>query len=95
MADTTQSKDQGPRTERIELQQPAQLEAWARKLDASAEQIREAVAAVGDKASDVEEHLKGTRSTTNSDRVQQALQDTPADQAKSADALPPSPSAVP
>ena len=45
---------------------------WARKLDATEDQLREAVQAVGDKAADVEMHLKGARSTTNSDRVKEA-----------------------
>ena len=31
--------------------------------------VKEAVAAVGDLAADVEMHLKGSRSTTNSERV--------------------------
>jgi hypothetical protein len=48
------------------------LRIWADRLDASPEQIREAVAAVGDRASDVELHLKGSRSTTNDDRVDAA-----------------------
>ena len=42
---------------------------WARKLDVTEDQLREAVRAVGDKAADVEMHLKGSRSTTNADRV--------------------------
>jgi hypothetical protein len=42
-----------------------------KKLDTTEDQLREAIAAVGDKATDVEMHLKGTRSTTNSDRVRE------------------------
>ncbi len=42
---------------------------WAERLDVSAAQIREAVATVGARASDVELHLKGSRSTTTEDRV--------------------------
>ncbi len=40
-------------------------------VNVSQEQLREAVAAVGDKAADVEMHLKGARSTTNADRVRE------------------------
>lgn len=54
---------------RIDIQDPAQVAEWARKLDATEEQLQEAVGAVGDLAPDVEMHLKGTRSTTNSERV--------------------------
>ncbi|MEO8020399.1 DUF3606 domain-containing protein [Polaromonas sp.] len=42
---------------------------WAKKLNVSDEQLREAIQALGDKATDVEMHLKGVRSTTNADRV--------------------------
>lgn len=42
---------------------------WATKLDATESQVIDAIAAVGELATDVEMHLKGTRSTTNSDRV--------------------------
>ena len=44
----------------------------AGELDATPEQIEEAIAAVGRRRSDIERHLKGTRSTTNSDRVRDA-----------------------
>nr|HET7858603.1 DUF3606 domain-containing protein [Caldimonas sp.] len=44
----------------------------ADELDATPEQIEEAIAAVGRRRSDIELHLKGTRSTTNSDRVRDA-----------------------
>ncbi|MCR5882059.1 DUF3606 domain-containing protein [Rhizobacter sp. J219] len=64
----TDSADQ-----RIDVQRDADLQQWAKKLDASEAQIKEAVQAVGDRASDVEEHLKGSRSTTNAERTQQAL----------------------
>ena len=45
---------------------------WAEKLNVSAAQIRDAVTAVGSNASDVEEHLKGTRSTTNAEQTKKA-----------------------
>jgi uncharacterized protein DUF3606 len=44
----------------------------ADELDATPEQIEEAIAAVGRRRSDIELHLKGTRSTTNSGRVREA-----------------------
>ncbi len=59
--------------QRIDVQREADLQQWARKLDASEAQIKEAVQAVGSRASDVEEHLKGSRSTTNAERTQQAM----------------------
>lgn len=51
---------------------PAQLQAWADEFDATVEQIHEAIAAVGPKPADIEMHLKGSRSTSNSDRVRDA-----------------------
>lgn len=59
-------------SDRIDLDDETSLERWAGKFDATPEQIREAVEAVGDQAPDVEMHLKGSRSTTNSDKVDQA-----------------------
>jgi hypothetical protein len=53
----------------IDTSSPDSLETWAQKLDATAAQIQEAVKAVGDHPEDVELHLKGSRSTTNSERV--------------------------
>ncbi|RZL09604.1 MAG: DUF3606 domain-containing protein [Rubrivivax sp.] len=57
---------------RIDIGSDESLQTWARKFDATPEQIREAVDAVGDQAPDVELHLKGSRSTTNSEKVDQA-----------------------
>ena len=45
---------------------------WAEELDVTPEQIEEAIAAVGPRMADVELHLKGSRSTSNSDRVADA-----------------------
>ena len=59
----------GAQPDRIRIDDEQALAQWAKKLDATPEQVREAVQAVGDKAADVEMHLKGARSTTNSDRV--------------------------
>jgi hypothetical protein len=61
----------GVQPDRIELSDEQALARWAKKLDTTPEQLREAVQAVGDKAADVEMHLKGARSTTNSDRVRE------------------------
>ncbi len=58
--------------DRITASDPKSVAHWAKKLDVSEQQIQDAVAAAGDKASDVELHLKGTRSTTNDDRIEQA-----------------------
>ena len=64
MADeeSTQGRD------RIDVHDDGQLQAWAARLDTTADQIRDAVQAVGDRAADVELRLKGTRSTTNADQ---------------------------
>lgn len=59
-----------PDGERIDSGDVKSVEKWGRKLDATEAQIREAVSAVGDKATDVELHLKGSRSRTNADRVE-------------------------
>ena len=56
--------------ERININNLANCAQWAKKLNVSDEQLREAIQAVGDKATDVEMHLKGARSTTNDDRMQ-------------------------
>lgn len=61
----------GVEPDRIEIDDPKACAEWARKLDATEDQLREAVRAVGPKAADVEMHLKGARSTTNSDRVKE------------------------
>jgi hypothetical protein len=61
----------GVEPDRIDLADEQAAARWAKKLDTTPEQLREAVQAVGDKAADVEMHLKGARSTTNSDRVRE------------------------
>ena len=58
-----------PAAPTIDVKDDAQVQSWAEKLDASAAQIREAVRLVGANASDVEEHLKGSRSTTNAEQT--------------------------
>ena len=70
VSDTNQENDMSaPNVERIDLNNEQALATWARKFDASAEQIREAVEAVGNHPDDVELHLKGSRSSSNSERV--------------------------
>ena len=59
--------------ERIDIDDAESAAHWARKLDTTPDQLQEAVDAVGDRAADVEMHLKGSRSTSNSDRVHDAL----------------------
>ena len=51
---------------------PEQIQQWADEFDATPEQIEEAIAAVGTRQADIEMHLKGSRSTSNSDRVRDA-----------------------
>jgi hypothetical protein len=68
--DTTNTNDQ--LSTRIDVNQEDQVQAWSQKLDATPEQIREAVQAVGEQAADVEMHLKGTRATTNADQEARA-----------------------
>ena len=63
--------------ERIEIQDPFAAQVWAKKLNISGGQLREAIEAVGDRATDVEMHLKGSRSTSNAERVKQTSADKP------------------
>jgi hypothetical protein len=56
--------------DRIDPSDEASLALWARKLDVTPAQLQDAVRAVGNRASDVELHLKGSRSTTNEERVE-------------------------
>lgn len=65
------SQQPGVQPDRIEVNDEQALAQWAKKLDATPEQLREAVQAVGDRVGDVEMHLKGARSTSNSDRVRE------------------------
>ena len=61
----------GVQPDRIDVQDEQELARWAKRLDATPEQLREAVQAVGDRAADVEMHLKGARASANSDRVKE------------------------
>lgn len=58
--------------DRIDTGSDDVVRSWAERLDVSPDQIRDAVEKVGDRSSDVELHLKGSRSTTNDDRVESA-----------------------
>ena len=59
----------GQQPDRIDVNDEQALAQWAKKLDATAMQLRDAIKQVGDRATDVEMHLKGTRSTTNGERT--------------------------
>lgn len=59
----------GIQPDRIDMNDPVVCAQWAKKLDVTEEQLREAVTTVGDMAPDVEMHLKGSHSTTNADRM--------------------------
>jgi len=67
MADSKTTRN-GPDRDRINIHQEYELRDWAKKFDATPEQIKEAVQAVGDRADKVEMHLKGSRSSTNADQ---------------------------
>lgn len=72
MNDDTTIAPSGTDPDRIDLNSDASLSEWSRKLDVSEAQLKEAIQAVGDRATDVEMHLKGSRATTNDDRVDEA-----------------------
>lgn len=72
MADVTAGSG-NPQSQNIDISNEQDLKEWSRKLDVSETQLKEAVQAVGARATDVEDHLKGSRATTNSERVHDAL----------------------
>ena len=51
---------------------PAEVEQLAKEFDATVDQIHEAIAAVGPNKGEIEMHLKGSRSSSNSDKVHDA-----------------------
>jgi hypothetical protein len=61
-----------PKPERIDVRDEGALRDWAHRLDTTPEQLRDAVAEVGDRAADVELHLKGSRASTNADEEAKA-----------------------
>ncbi|QJW85931.1 DUF3606 domain-containing protein [Ramlibacter terrae] len=69
--ENTVQNQPGVQPDQIDVNDAQALAHWAKKLDTTEEQLRDAVAEVGSKAADVEMHLKGARSTTNSDRVKE------------------------
>jgi len=62
-----------PESQQIDISSEQDLRQWSSKLNVTPEQLKEAVQAVGQQATDVEDHLKGSRATTNSERVHEAL----------------------
>jgi hypothetical protein len=73
MSDNTDKRG-GQDRERINVNEDHELRDWARKFDATPQQIKEAVQAVGDRAEKVEMHLKGSHSTSNSERMSNSSQ---------------------
>ena len=69
--DSKHDLDPGVVPDRIDINDEGACQHWAKKLDTTASQLRDAVSEVGDRATDVEVHLKGSRSTSNSDRVRE------------------------
>ena len=72
MADNQRNAPGGAEPDRIDLVSDASVAEWAKKLSVTEDQLKEAVSKVGDRATDVEMHLKGSRSTTNEERVKEA-----------------------
>lgn len=56
----------------IDADRDEELEHWAKKLDATPQQVKDAVKEVGNRPDEVEAHLKGVRSTTNNDTTRRA-----------------------
>lgn len=71
MADD-KTKTGEPDSTRINVNEPRELRDWAKKLDTTPEQLKDAVKAVGDFAANVEMHLKGSHATTNADQEKRA-----------------------
>lgn len=63
----------GVQPERINLNDKATTEAWTKKFNVTREELHAAVAAVGDRAADVETHLKESRSTSWTDWMRGGL----------------------
>jgi hypothetical protein len=75
MPDSTTSRGGQDRT-RINIRQEYELRDWARKFNATPDQIKDAVGRVGDLATDVEMDLNGSRSTTNAEAEAEAEKKT-------------------
>lgn len=65
-------KTGGEDRKRINASQDHEVRDWSRKFDVTPEQLREAIEAVGDRADDVEMHLKGSRATTQAEQMKDA-----------------------
>ncbi len=61
-----------PDSDHIDGNDRAQVEHWAKKLDAAPDQITASIKRVGNLAADVEMDLKGTHATTNADQEERA-----------------------
>lgn len=57
---------------RIDASDDGDVSMWSRKFAVTPEQLKEAIAAVGDRADDVELHLKGSRATTQAEQMKDA-----------------------
>ena len=68
----TRKPGPGIEPDRIDVDDAQALAEWARKLDTTQQQLREAIGIVGNQVSDVEMHLKGVHSTSNADRVDES-----------------------
>jgi len=71
MSDSTQSRGGQDRL-RINVHEDDEVRDWSKRLDVTAEQLHDAVQAVGDKVADVELYLKGSRSSSNAEKVAKA-----------------------
>ena len=71
-----QKKSPNVEQDHIDVNDPKACADWARKLDCSEAQLREAAKGVGNQAGEVEMHPHGLPSTTNSDRVPDADDDS-------------------
>ena len=58
-----QNRQRSTRKERIDLSYDYAVCAWARHFNVSEKKVKEAVAAVGDEADKVREHLQASRSS--------------------------------
>ena len=62
----------GQDRKRINVNEDYELRDWSKKFDVTPEQLKDAVRTVGDRADDVELHLKGSRATTQSEQMKDA-----------------------
>ncbi|OUL98681.1 DUF3606 domain-containing protein [Variovorax sp. JS1663] len=58
------------RPESIDLGSPGAVEELAKRFDGTPQQIRDAAKTVGSRIADIEMHLKGTRSASNEQRME-------------------------